>query len=90
MNHWNSFTPIQRYNLILATHPTHEEDKRIYAEILTPINICQEMINTSAKYCKCLQVKLNDLPAIIEPCCGKGAFCVCLYEKLRELGYNEQ
>lgn len=50
------------------------------------------MIENCSKYCNCLQAKLNmkDLPAIIEPCCGKGAFCVCLYEKLKELGYNEQ
>ena len=58
------------------------------------------MIENCSKYCNCLQTKLNmkdlplkpvkDLPAIIEPCCGKGAFCVCLYEKLKELGYNEQ
>lgn len=48
------------------------------------------MIETAAKYCKFLQVKNNNLPAIIEPCCGKGAFCVCLYEKLRELGYSEK
>lgn len=54
MNHWNSFTPAQRYNLILATHPTHEEDKRKRAEILTPINICQEMIENCSKYCICL------------------------------------
>ena len=48
------------------------------------------MINDTAKHCKFLQKKLSILPAIIEPCCGKGAFCVCLYEKLRELGYTEK
>lgn len=48
------------------------------------------MIEIGTKYCECLQRKLSMLPAIIEPCCGKGAFCVCLYEKLRELGYTEK
>lgn len=48
------------------------------------------MISKGAEYIECLQKKLEELPAIIEPCCGKGAFCVCLYEKLRQLGYTEK
>ena len=47
------------------------------------------MISKGAEYIECLQKKLEELPAIIEPCCGKGAFVVCLYEKLKELGYTE-
>ena len=45
----NKITVYEKFMQQICTSTAYE--KRYNAEILTPINVCQDMINTTAKYC---------------------------------------
>ena len=64
----------RRYAKVLSENPTTTNERKTNAEVLTPIKLVKEMI------AKIPRIKKSD--KIFDPCVGKGAFMVVMYDKL--------
>jgi hypothetical protein len=72
-------SPPEKIRAVVAKHfiPSTEE-KQNFAEIPTPINLVNDMINIIDKNF------WKTTPKILEPCCGKGNFILALFDILYE------
>ena len=73
----------RRYNESLQRHKTTDIEKKNNAEVLTSIKLVKEMLSKIPRIAW-TDMKNTYLPKIFDPCVGKGAFVVVIYDLLFE------